>query len=248
VAAALGGDVSLVWLETPSNPRLRLADVAAIAALLRGSQALLAVDNSILSPLAQRPLELGADLAVQSATKLLGGHGDLTAGVVSVRDAALAERLAFGHNAEGSALGPFESWLLLRGLDTLAVRLRRQQESAARLSAWLAEVPGVRRLYAAPRSCVISLDTGEVERSRALLASLRLFRTTVSFGGVTSSASLPCEMSHASVPAAWRGRVDLPPSLVRLSIGLEDAGDLEADLAQALEAAGERLPLAAVAR
>lgn len=241
VAPALERDAALVWIETPSNPHLKTADVEAIASWTRGTQALLAVDNSILSPRFQRPLEMGADLAVQSATKALGGHSDLTAGVVSVRDEELVERLAFSQNAEGTALAPFESWLLLRGLETLAVRLRQQVANTTALLEWLPSAHGIRRLYSAPDSYVLSFDTGSVEGSRELLQELELFRTTVSFGGVTSSASLPCAMSHASVPGPWRRRMRLAPSLVRLSIGIEDVADLQADLERALRTCVQRL-------
>ncbi len=197
------------------------------------------MDNPILSPRSQKPLDMGADVAVQSATKVLGGHSDLTAGVVSVRDEELSERLAFCQNAEGTALAPFESWLLLRGLETLAVRLRQQVANAETLIDWLPAAPGVKRLYSAPDSYVVSFDTGSVERSRKLLEELELFRTTVSFGGVTSSASLPWAMSHASVPAPWRRRLRLTASLVRLSIGIEDVADLQADLERGLRAGAQ---------
>ncbi|HMB55429.1 MAG TPA: PLP-dependent transferase [Thermoanaerobaculia bacterium] len=237
VAEALSRPAALVWVETPSNPRLAVTDLPPLARLARRAGALLAVDNSILSPAGQRPLALGADLAVQSATKVLGGHGDLTAGVVSTADPALGERLAAAQNAEGTALAPFEAWLLLRGLETLAVRLRRQVATAERLAGWLASAPGVARLHAAPGSYLLTLDAGTPAAAHRLAASLTLFRQAVSFGGVTSSIDLPCEMSHASVPQRWRHRVALSPSLVRLSIGLEDARDLRADLECGLAAA-----------
>ncbi len=248
VEAALGAETALVWIETPSNPRLEEADIPSIAQLAHKAGALVAVDNSILSPLGQRPLDLGADLAVQSATKVLGGHSDLTAGVVSVSDEELAERLDFLRNAEGTALAPFECWLLLRGLETLSVRLDRQLSNTEVLIDWLASQPAVHDLYSAEGSYVISLDTGSVDRSRRLLTGLELFRPTVSFGGVTSSINLPSEMSHASVPERWRSRSALSPSLVRLSIGIENVDDLRDDLERGLGSVSPTAGLQAVVR
>ncbi|MEM9557899.1 MAG: PLP-dependent transferase [Acidobacteriota bacterium] len=248
LSRALETTTALLWIETPSNPRLEVVDLSAIAALTRRAGTLLAVDNSILSPYRQRPLELGADLAVQSATKVLGGHSDLTAGVVSVADAELAERLAFRQNAEGTALAPFDSWLLLRGLETLGVRNHQQVENAAEIARRLRSSGVVEQLFSAPESYVISFDTGSLERSRRLLIELELFRATVSFGGVTSSINLPCEMSHASIPERWRSLGDLSPSLVRLSIGIENVADLWADLDRALRRVSSAPRLLEVAR
>ena len=227
-------DASLVWLETPSNPRLVLSDITAISHLAHRAGALLAVDNSLLSPIVQRPLELGADLAVQSATKLLGGHSDLTAGVVSVCAPELAEHLAFRQNAQGTALSPFDSWLLLRGLATLQVRALRQIKNTETVSHLLRRHPLVERTYSVPGCSVVSFELGDVETARRFAEETTLFRTTVSFGGVASSVNLPCDMSHASVPVAWRNVQELSPALVRLSVGIEDVEDLEADIDRAL--------------
>lgn len=236
VRDALGPRTRLVFVETPTNPRLRVVDVAGLADVLQEHPAQLVVDNSMLSPLRQRPLELGADIALQSATKLLGGHGDLTAGVIAVSDGAVAERLAFLRNAEGSALAPFEAWLLLRGMSTLSVRLERQERNAAALADWLETRPEVTRVHRVPAGTggvVVSFETGSVARSREIIRRARLFRTTVSFGGVTSSIGLPCAMSHASVSEAERATSGLAEDLVRISTGLEDARDLLADLERA---------------
>jgi cystathionine beta-lyase len=254
VAAAIRPDTRLVLVETPTNPLLRVADVRALAALSHARGALLAVDNSLLTPCRQRPLELGADLAVMSATKHLGGHGDVTAGVVAAKDPALAEKIAFLQNAEGSALGPFDSWLLLRGLKTLALRVDREEANARRVAEFLRGRPPVTRVHwagfedhpgravharqASGAGSVLSFETGSFDVSRKIVESLRLFKIAVSFGSVCSQASLPCRMSHASVPAELRAsKAPLPEDLVRLSVGIEDPEDLLEDLAQALDGA-----------
>jgi cystathionine beta-lyase len=248
VAAVVSDATDLVLLESPSNPRLTVSPVAVVAEIAHRHGALLAVDNSLLSSYLQKPLALGADLAIQSATKLLGGHADLTAGVVAVEKPELADRLAFDRNAEGSALAPFEAWLLLRGVQTLAVRLDRQLETTRRLVAFLRAHPCVDRVWFPPHGpggVVISFQTGSPQRARGVVRATRLFATTVSFGSVRSSISLPAEMSHACVAdGGGKGR---PPAsdLVRLSVGIEEPGDLIEDLGRALEvaaASGKRLP------
>lgn len=241
-------------VETPTNPLLRIADLAAIARLVHARGALLAVDGSLATPLRQRPLALGADLVVHSATKALAGHGDATAGSIAAADPALARELAFRRNAEGTALAPFEAWLLLRGMKTLALRVERQEENARRAAELLARHPAVARVHfpgladhpgaalharqsSGPGS-VVSFETGSPERSRRVVEALRLFPIAVSFGGVGSTASLPCRMSHASIPEEVRRARALPEDLVRLSVGIEDGQDLLDDLEQALAAAG----------
>jgi len=250
--AAIGPRTRLVHVESLTNPLLRVPDLRDLARLAHDHGAWLCVDASALSPYLQRPLELGADLVVHSATKYLAGHGDVTAGCVVAADEALAERIAFVQNAEGAGLGPFDAFLLLRGLQTLAVRLDRQQATAQRVAShlWsrglrvrypgLRDDPGHDRLRAQSRGAgaLVSLVTGSLPASARLVASLRLFATTVSFGSVHSSASLPCRMSHAAIPAEVRRARSLPEDLVRLSVGLEDGDDLIEDLDQALDAAG----------
>lgn len=251
----------LVFVESITNPLLRVPDLAALARAAHEVGALLAVDATAMSPWLQRPLSLGADLVVHSATKLLNGHADATAGIVVTREEALGQELAFVQNAEGGVLGPFESWLVLRGLATLGVRVDRQVANATRVAAWLAErserqgdvrrvrFPGLadhpdRERIAAQAEgpgVVISFETGDEERSIRLVESLERFSIAVSFGSVASTASLPCRMSHASIPAHER---TLPGDLVRLSIGLEDPEDLISDLERACRLAAEsaRLP------
>jgi cystathionine beta-lyase len=207
----------------------------------------------MLSPYLQNPLVLGADIVIHSATKALGGHSDVIAGAVIVRDEKLAEELYLIQNGEGAVLGPFDSYLLLRGIKTLGVRLDRQQANAAQIAAFLAEHPGVPRVYhpslldeqsyamhsrqARGNGTVVSFETGSLETSRQIVESLKLFPITVSFGGLQSSVSLPGRMSHASVPEHVAAQRQLPVDLIRLSVGIEDADDLIADLGDALELA-----------
>ncbi len=258
VAAAIGPRTRLLLVETPTNPLLRIADLHGLAGLAHACGALLAVDNSLLSPCRQRPLELGADVVVHSATKCLGGHSDLTAGVVALNDGELARELAFARNAEGTAASPFEAWLLLRGMKTLAVRLDRQEANAGRIAGLLAGHPRVRRVHypglashpghdlhrrqASGAGSVVSFETGSVEASRRIAEAARLFTISVSFGSVGSLISLPCRMSHASIPVEVRRSRALPEDLVRLAVGIEDPGDLLADLEQALTAGAGAAP------
>jgi len=253
VEAAISPATRLLLVETPTNPLLRIADLARLAGIVRRRGVLLAVDNSLLSPCLQQPLALGTDLVIHSATKFLGGHGDVCAGAVATNDPELHGRLAFHLNAEGTGLAPFDSWLLLRGMKTLALRLERQCASASRIAELLAGHPMVREVFfpalAAPAArevherqasgpgAVISFTTGDPELSRRIVEAVRLFTIAVSFGSIGSSISLPSRMSHASVPAELRDRLGPPPDLVRLSVGIEDVDDLIADLEQALEMA-----------
>lgn len=250
VEAAFTPAVRLLLVETPTNPLLRIADIARLAGIAHRHCALLAVDNSLLSPCLQRPLGHGADLVIHSATKLLCGHGDVTAGAVVTADPELHRRLAFHQNAEGAGLAPFDAWLLLRGMRTLALRAERQCASARRVAGFLGCHPRVKQVFSpalAPPEVqrvherqasgpgpVVSFTTGDPDRSRRIVEAVRLFAIAVSFGSVSSTISLPWRMSHASIPEELRERLGPPPDLVRLSVGIEDPDDLIADLAQAL--------------
>jgi cystathionine beta-lyase len=250
VEAAISPATRLLLVETPTNPLLRIADLARLAGIAHARGVLLAVDNSLLSPCLQRPLALGADLVIHSATKFLCGHGDVSAGAVVTGDPALHERLAFHLNAEGTGLAPFDSWLLLRGMRTLALRVERQCATAVRIADFLAAHPRVEKVFfptlappeiraihdrqATGPGSVATFTTGDPERSKRIVEGARLFSIAVSFGSVGSSISLPCRMSHASIPHELRGRLGPPPDLIRLSVGIEDADDLIADLAWAL--------------
>lgn len=243
----------LVLIETPTNPLLQVTDIAALASRVHDHGGLLAVDNSLLSPYLQRPLERGADLVIHSATKYLCGHGDVTAGMVIAKEEELADSIAFYQNAAGCALAPFEAWLLLRGLKTLALRLEKQQASAGLVAEFLNRHPLVRQVHypgladhpgrdthfrqARGAGGVVSFETGSVELSKKVIEETRLFAITVSFGCVSSSISLPACMSHASIPGKVRSARLLPEDLVRISVGIEHPEDLIDDLSRALDAA-----------
>lgn len=256
VAEALDERVALVLLETPSNPLLKVCDIELVGRLARARGALLAVDNSIMSPYQQRPLELGADIVIESATKALSGHADLTGGAVGVNSAELAERLYWTQNAEGTALAPFDCWLLLRSVKTLSVRLDRQIATAQRIAEYLRgrdevsavyypgfdDHPGaeLHRRQAGGGSVVMSFETHDEGVGKRVVEATELFTIAVSFGSVGSVISLPCQISHAAIPPAVRRARALPEGLVRLSIGLEDVDDLIADLDAAFAAASSK--------
>jgi cysteine-S-conjugate beta-lyase len=242
----------LILVETPSNPLFRISDIRQLSHIAREVGAFLAVDNSMLSPLFQQPLDLGADIVVHSATKFLCGHSDVTAGAVITNDTCIHDSIRFQQNAEGAGLSPFESWLLLRGLKTLALRVERQNTSAGKVAEFLQSHPSISRVFypglaahegykihrsqAQGDGGVVSFTTGDPNFSARIVEATRLFRIAVSFGSVGSTISLPCRMSHASIPLALRDRLGPPEDLVRLSVGIEDVDDLIDDLSQALSA------------
>jgi cystathionine beta-lyase len=252
-AARITPNTRLIYVESPTNPLLRVLDLRALAALAHAHDALLVVDNSLMSPYLQRPLELGADVVLHSATKFLCGHADVTGGVVVVKDEKLAEDIAFLQNAEGNALGPFDCFLLQRGLKTLKLRVDAQQRNAQQIAEFLAADPRVERVFypglathpdyelqrsqASGAGSVLSFTAHSVEAAKAGAERAKMFQICVSFGSIHSTISLPGCMSHASVPPEIAATRELPPQLVRISVGIEDAGDLIADLDQALQAA-----------
>lgn len=257
VRLALRPDTKLIWIETPSNPLLRLTDLAAVAGIAREHGALAVADNTFASPWAQRPLELGFDLVVHSATKYLNGHSDVIGGVAVVggdaRQAELRARLEFLHNAVGAIASPFDSFLALRGLKTLALRMERHNASAAELAGWLSSQPQVEQvlypgLASHPQQALaqrqmrggggmvsVALRT-DLAGARRFLQRVELFTLAESLGGVESLISLPALMTHASIPAETRARLGITDSLVRLSVGIESVDDLKRDLAAALAA------------
>ncbi len=264
VAAAITPNTKLVYLETPTNPLLQIIDIAAAADIAHRNGSLLCVDNSTMSPYLQRPLELGADIVLHSATKFLCGHSDVMAGAIVVNDEEIGNELYLIQNGEGAVLSPFDSFLLLRGSKTLALRLDRQQSNAKKIAELLNAHPAVDRVYypgladeqqlrihraqASGDGAVLSFVTGDPEFSRAIVETTKLFNITVSFGGVNSTISLPNYMSHASIPAHLRQQKSIPADLVRISVGVEDVDDLVDDLSQAFEiAARESVRTRAVA-
>jgi cystathionine beta-lyase/cystathionine gamma-synthase len=242
----------LLWIETPTNPLLRVADLAALAATKRPGQ-ILAVDNTFCSPYFQQPLDLGADIVVHSTTKYINGHSDVVGGAVLTSDAALYERIAYYQNAAGAVPGPFDAYLTLRGAKTLALRMRQHERNALAVAGWLEQHPGVTRVYypglashpdheLAKRQQrgfggVLSFRVrGGAQRALAIAKSMRLFNLAVSLGGVESLVCCPAAMTHKSVPAERLAQLGITPDLLRLSVGLEDADDLIADLAEGLTA------------
>ena len=250
-AAALRPNTRLIWVETPTNPLLKLVDVAAVAKVAQRAGALLAVDNTFASPYFQRPLELGADLVVHSTTKYLGGHSDVVGGAVVSRRDDLHEKLQFYQNAAGAIPGPWDSWLVLRGLKTLAVRMREHERNAQHLAKILEDHPAVERVFypglashpqheLARRQMsgfggMLSLELkGGFAAVERFVARLKVFTLGESLGGVESLACYPPRMTHASLPAGERQRRGIRDNLVRLSVGIEHVKDLEADLLGAL--------------
>jgi cystathionine gamma-synthase len=258
VARALLPGIRLVWIETPSNPLLRITDIAAVAALARASGALVVVDNTFLSPVWQRPFDLGADLVVHSTTKYLNGHSDVVGGAVVARDSALLEKLEWWGNCLGVTGSPFDSYLTLRGLRSLHVRMRQHAENAGSIVTMLAGHPAVSRLYypglpqhpghalAARQQrafgAMISLElAGGKPAVRRFVDGLACFSLAESLGGVESLVAHPDTMTHAGMDPAARLAAGITPGLLRLSIGIEAVEDLVADLVAALDRAQGRL-------
>jgi cystathionine gamma-synthase len=242
-----------VFIETPTNPMMHVVDIAAAVRAAHAAGALLIVDNTFLTPYFQRPLELGADIVVHSATKYLAGHNDTLAGVVVVRDPDLGERVRTLRCTLGGALAPFDSWLVQRGIKTLAVRMERQTANAAALATWLQSHPAVREVYypglpghpgravnerqASGHGAMISFRVADQAAAHQVLAAVKIIQFAESLGGTESLITYPLTQTHAEVPEAQRRELGLDETLLRLSVGLEDVRDLVADLEQALNGA-----------
>lgn len=235
VRAAIRSTTRAILIETPTNPLGQVADIAAIAALAREVGALVIVDNTFLSPYLQRPLELGADIVIHSASKYLSGHNDVVAGAVIAKDSAIAERLYFLQNAIGAILGPQDSYLVLRGMKTLALRMEKHQQNAREIAAWLAQHPKVERVYYPGVGGMLSFEVVDVALVAQVLGRVGLILFAESLGGVESLITYPVTQTHAEIPAEVREAIGLTDTLLRFSVGIEDAADLIADLAQALE-------------
>ena len=255
-AAVKAHKPKMIWVETPTNPTLKLVDLAAVAKIGKACGAITVCDNTFATPLLQRPLELGMDMVMHSTTKYLGGHSDTVGGALVVGDKALAEKLRFMQNAIGSVMGPFDAYLTLRGIKTLAVRMRQHCTSAARIAAWLEAHPKVARvvypgLASHPQHALAArqmrLDgapagggmitiflKGGIAESRRFLENVHIFALAESLGGVESLIEHPAIMTHASVPPEQRQQLGISDSLVRLSVGIEHTDDLLKDLEQAL--------------
>ena len=249
----ISGDVKALVIESPANPLLTITDLAAASEIAHRHGLTVIVDNTFMTPYLQRPLTLGADIVVHSATKYLGGHSDLVAGLAVVKDAETAERLGFLQNATGGVLGPFDSWLLLRGIKTLAVRMDRHQENASFLADFLRKHDGVTKVYypgfedfpgyeihkkqASGAGAMISFVLSDRYDIHQFFRSVKLIALAESLGGVESLVCHPASMTHASIPREIRQKVGIVDNLVRLSVGIEEKQDLANDLAQAFEQA-----------
>jgi len=259
VFEAITPKTKLIWLETPTNPTLKISDIEAIARIAKANRCLLCVDNTFASPALQQPLSLGADIVVHSATKYLGGHSDLIAGIVVAKDKELGDKLKFLQNACGAVLGPFDSWLVIRGIETLHLRVRQHCTSALTIATFLQQHPAVDKVFypglpSHPNHEIakkqskgfggivsFTLKEDTLEAATAFATSTSLFKLAESLGGIKSLISHPATMTHKSIPAAKRQAAGVSDSLLRLSIGLEDATDLIQDLKQTLSQYTTRL-------
>ncbi len=248
---AITPNTKLIWLETPTNPTLKISDIEAIAKIAKAHRCLLCVDNTFASPALQKPLSLGADIVIHSATKYLGGHSDLIAGLVVTSNKELGEKIKFYQNACGNILGPFDSWLVIRGIQTLHLRVRQHCASAQAIAEFLEQHPAVDKVYypglkTHPHHDIakkqskgfggivsFSLKNDTAEAATAFVTSTQLFKLAESLGGIKSLVSHPATMTHKSIPAEKRRAAGVSDSLIRLSLGLEDPADLLQDLEQA---------------
>ena len=251
VAGRITPATRAIFVETPTNPLMKISDIRAIARLARERNLLTIVDNTFLTPYLQSPLELGADLVIHSATKFLGGHNDLLAGLVAVGNQRLAEEITFLQSSIGAVLDPWDCWLLMRGMKTLALRLERQQENARRIAEWLTNQPYVRRVYfpglgshpgyeinrsqARGHGGMISFEVDTHERVKEALSRLKVILFAESLGGVETLITFPKTQTHKDIPEMILDRMGINDRLLRLSVGIEDADDLIDDLRQALE-------------
>lgn len=250
---AITPQTKLIWIETPTNPTLKISDIEAIAKIAKASRCLLCVDNTFASPALQQPLSLGADIVIHSATKYLGGHSDLIAGLVVTRETELGEKIKFIQNASGAILSPFDSWLVIRGIETLPLRIKQHCANAQAIAEFLETHPAVDKVFypglkhhinhaiAARQATgfggVVSfrLKNDTEEAAGILVTSTKYFKLAESLGGVKSLLCHPAQMTHKSIPAEKRRAAGVSDSLIRLSAGLEESPDLISDLKQALE-------------
>lgn len=234
----------LIWLETPTNPTLKVADIAAIAEIAKRYKLLFAVDNTFASPVYQQPLALGADIVVHSATKFIGGHSDVIAGLVVAKDPEIGQQIKFYQNACGAVLGPFDSFLLIRGLETLHLRVKQHTRSATQVAHYLKQHPAVEEVFYPGFGGVVSFRLKQDTEAAATIfvKSTQLFHLAESLGGVKSLISHPASMTHKSVDPDKRKAAGVTDGLIRLSVGLEEADDLVNDLENAFDHLQQALP------
>jgi cystathionine beta-lyase/cystathionine gamma-synthase len=253
VKAAINDKTKLIWLESPTNPLLKISDIEEIAKIAKEKGVLLCVDNTFASPIFQNPLKLGADIVIHSATKYIGGHTDVLAGLVVAKDPIIGERLKYIQNATGAVLSPFDSWLLIRSFETLKIRVEKHSENAKKIAEFLINQPGIKNVYFPgltshknyevakkqqkfPGSMIsISFEEDTEEVATKFVTSTKIFKLAESLGGAKSLVSHPASMTHKSIPREKRLAGGITDSLVRLSVGLEDAEDLINDIKQAIE-------------
>jgi cystathionine gamma-lyase len=253
-AAAITAETKMVWIETPTNPLLKLADIAAITAAAKKRGVISVVDNTFASPWIQNPLDLGADIVVHSATKYIGGHSDIIGGVVVTNDDTLAEKIGFLQNAIGGIASPFDCFLMHRGIKTLGIRMQKHSSNALALAQWLEKHPDVEKVYypglpSHPQhdlakkqmkngfgGMISMVLKGDLKRATAFLKATKIFTLAESLGGVESLIESPAIMTHASIPADVRQNAGLVDGLIRISVGIEDIEDMKADLTQAFAA------------
>jgi len=255
IEAAIRPTTKLVWVETPTNPMLKIVDIAAVAEVTHKHKLLLAVDNTFMTPYLQRPLDLGADIVAHSLTKYLNGHSDVVGGALIVKDRELHGRLAFLQNASGAVPSPMDCFLIMRGTKTMHVRMERHESSARALAVWLSEHPQVEKVFYPGLSShpqhalalrqqrgfggmISFVLRGGLDESRRFLSACQIFTLAESLGGVESLIEHPAIMTHASVPPENRARLGIDDGFIRLSVGIEDYSDLRADLERAFHAAG----------
>lgn len=252
VRAAITPETKMIWVETPTNPLLKLTDISAVAALAKESGILTVVDNTFATPWAQRPIGFGADVVVHSATKYIGGHSDVIGGVAIAANEEISDKLKFIQNSTGGILGPFDSFLALRGVKTLDVRMERHCQSAMKIAAWLEGHAKVEKVYypglksheqhtlarkqmSGFGGMITIILKGDLESARRFLSSCEVFTLAESLGGVESLIEHPAIMTHASIPKEQREKIGISDGLVRLSVGIESTADLMSDLEEALE-------------
>lgn len=261
VVESITAKTKLIWLESPTNPTLKISDIKAIASLAKANNILLCVDNTFASPAAQKPIELGADIVIHSATKYLAGHSDLIAGLVVTRTEALGEKIKFIQNASGAILAPIDSWLTIRGIETLSLRVKQHSENAQKIADFLLTQDIVHQVYypGLPQHknhaiakqqqkyfggvVTFDLTIDDKELATKLVSSTKYFKLAESLGGVKSLICLPCEMTHKSIPREIRYQSGVTDSLIRLSVGLEDVEDLIADLQEVFQAVSEKVTI-----